>query len=110
MFRRDEKAKKKEKESGSGGLLAGGGVAIAAVGSSFAFITKTLAGLTVQTVVLALLVVAAIIAIPAGIAAYFKLSRRDLSTVLEGSGWGLNSRMQLTATQATCFTFRPKPE
>ena len=108
LFRRDEKAKSKGKDGGSGGLLAGGGLAVAAIGSSFAFITKTLSGLTFKTVVLALLVLAAIIAIPAGIAAFFKLSRRDLSTVLEGSGWGLNSRMKLTSNQAACFTYRPK--
>ena len=108
LFLRDEKAKTKEKDGGSGGLLAGGGLAVAAIGSSFAFITKTLSGLTFKTVVLALLVLAAIIAIPAGIAAFFKLSRRDLSRVLEGSGWGLNSRMKLTSNQAACFTYRPE--
>jgi hypothetical protein len=110
LFRRDEKAKGKKKDDSSVGLLAGGGVALAAVGSSFAFITKTLSALTVKTVLLALLVLAAIIAVPAGIAAYFRLSRRDLSTVLEGSGWGINSRMKLTASQAACFTYRPKHE
>ncbi len=109
IFLRDEKKDKKKKDDTSVGLVAGSGMAIAAVGSSFAFITKTLSGLTFETVVLALLVVAAIIAGPAGIAAYFKLTRRDLSTVLEGSGWGINSRMKLTADQAACFTFRPKP-
>jgi len=40
-----------------------------------------------------------------------RLSRRDLSTILEGSGWGLNSRMKLTAQQANHFTRRPeRPE
>ena len=108
LFRRDEKAKNKKKEESSVGLLAGGGVALAAVGSSFAFITKTLSTLTLKTVLLALLVLAAIIAIPAGFSAYFRLSRRDLSAVLEGSGWGLNSRMKLTASQAASFTYRPR--
>ena len=107
LFRQEEKKDKKKKDDVSGGLLAGGGVALAAVGSSFAFMVQTLSGLTLKTVFLALLIVLAIIAIPAGIAAYFKLSRRDLSTILEGSGWGINSRMKLTADQATCFTFRP---
>jgi len=111
LFRLEEKKdkEKKKKDNGSAGLLAGGGVAIAAIGSSFAFMVKTLSALTMKIVFLALLIVAAIIAIPAGIAAYYKLSRRDLSTILEGSGWGINSRMKLTATQATSFTFRPDP-
>jgi len=107
FFRQEEKKDKKKKDDVSGGLLAGGGVALAAVGSSFAFMVQTLSGLTLKTVFFALLIVLAIIAIPAGVAAYFKLSRRDLSTILEGSGLGINSRMKLTATQATCFTYRP---
>jgi len=98
----------KKKDGASGSFLAGGGVAIAALGSSFAFITKTLAGLTLNTVIWALLVVAGLIAIPAAIATYYKLSRRDLSTILEGSGWGLNARMKLTKSQADTFTYRPK--
>ena len=98
---------KKKKDGPSVGLLAGGGFAVAALGSSFAFITKTLASLHIKTVVLALLIFASLIAIPAGIAAYYKLTRRDLSTILEGSGWGINSRMKLTADQANCFTYRP---
>lgn len=108
LFRREEKSKdKKSKDVSSGGFLAGGGVALAALGSSFAFITKTLAALNIKTIILALLVVSALVTIPAGIAAFYKLSRRDLSTILEGSGWGINARMRLTTTQATCFTHSP---
>lgn len=111
LFRREEKKDKdkKKKDNVPVGLLAGGGVALAAVGSSFAFMVKTLSALTMKAVFLALLIVITIIAVPAGIAAYYKLSRRDLSTILEGSGWGINSRMKLTAAQAACFTFRPAP-
>jgi len=108
LFHKDDKSKdKKKKDGASAGLLAGGGFAVAAIGSSFAFITKTLAGLHIKTVLFAFLVVAALIAIPAGIAAYYKLTRRDLSTILEGSGWGINARMKLTKDQASCFTYRP---
>ena len=109
LFNKEAKGKDSKKKDGtSGTFLAGGGVAIAALGSSFAFITKTLAGLTLKTVIWALLVVAGFIAIPAAIATYYKLSRRDLSTILEGSGWGLNARMKLTKTQAETFTYRPQ--
>lgn len=108
IFQKGEKSKEKKKQDAfSGGMLAGGGFAVAALGSSFAFITKTLAGLSVKTVFFALLIFGGLIAIPAGIAAYYKLSRRDLSTILEGSGWGINSRMKLTKAQATRFTYRP---
>lgn len=108
LFTKDAKSKeKKKKDSGSAGLLAGRGFAVAALGSSFAFITKTLAGLHLKTVIFALLIFSPLIAIPAGIAAYYKLTRRDLSTILEGSGWGINSRMKLTKKQAETFTYRP---
>jgi len=108
LFNKDAKSKdKKKKDSASAGLLAGGGFAVAALGSSFAFITKTLAGLHLKTVIFALLIFAGLIAIPAGIAAYYKLTRRDLSTILEGSGWGINSRMKLTKEQANTFTYWP---
>ena len=51
----DEKSKdKKNKDAPSVGLLAGGGFPLAAIGSSFAFITKTLAGLHLETVLLVL--------------------------------------------------------
>lgn len=108
LFLKGEKAKKNEDKSGpSPGMLAGGGFAVAAIGSSFAFVTKTLAALSIKTVLIAVFVLVCLIAIPTGIAAYYKLSRRDLSTILEGSGWGINARMKLTSAQADCFTFRP---
>ena len=109
LLQKKEKSKDdKKKDLPTGGVLAGGGLAVAALGSSFAFITKTLAHLSVKTVVVALLVASALIAFPAGISAYYKLSRRDLSTILEGSGWGMNTRMKLTRAQAKCFTHRPQ--
>ena len=39
--------------------------------------------------------------------AWVKLRRRDLSALLEGSGWGINTRMRLTREQAKTFTFTP---
>ncbi|GJL83657.1 MAG: hypothetical protein DHS20C01_32910 [marine bacterium B5-7] len=107
LFKSGDGDKDKKKDGSSGGLLAGGGIAIAAIGSSFAFITETLAGLSLKVILIALGITAALIAIPAAIATYYRLSRRDLSTILEGSGWGLNARMRLTREQANTFTLRP---
>ncbi len=108
LFHKQEKAKgDKKKDIPQGSVLAGGGLAVAALGSSFAFITKTLAHLHIKTVILALFVASVLLALPAGISAYYRLSRRDLSTILEGSGWGMNTRMKLTRNQAMRFTHRP---
>ena len=92
----------------AGGLLMGGGVAIAALGSAFAYIAKTLQGVEnkwyilwgVGGVVLA-------VALPIAVVSIIKLRRRDLSAILEGSGWAINARMRLTMRQSWFFTSRP---
>ncbi|WP_163336082.1 hypothetical protein [Desulfopila sp. IMCC35008] len=104
----DFKKEKKAKDGSTGSWLAGGGIAAAALGSSFAFITQTLAGLSLGVVLTAVAAAALLITFPVGISTYCKLSRRDLSTILEGSGWGVNTRMQLTREQARTFTVTPK--
>lgn len=89
------------------GLLAGGGVALAAMGSSVAFITQTVAKLSPNVVLGAVLAVILAMVVPASISALSKLASRDLSAILEGSGWGVNARMKLTRRQARTFTHRP---
>jgi hypothetical protein len=92
-----------------GGVLAGGGIAIAALGSSLAFITRTLSELEWTTIIAALLGAVAAVVVPVGLVAVIKLAGRDLSGMLEGSGWGINARMALTRTLAGTFTRRPRP-
>ncbi len=104
----EEQASATSRETfGAGGILAGGTIALAALGSSIAFIIKTLAGLSWQTIVVGLLAVITALMLPLMILAYLKLIRRDLSCILEGSGWGINPRMRLTRVQTHTFTFRP---
>lgn len=91
-----------------GGVLAGGGIAVAALGSSLAFITKTLSELSWADVGIGLLAAAGAIVIPATIAAEIKLSRRNLGAVLEGAGWGINRRMKLVRHMMHSFTHRPQ--
>ena len=85
----------------------GGTVAVAALTSAAAYITKTLAGVEAYKILIG--VAAAILAImlPTSILAIVKLRRRDLSALLEGSGWAINARMRLTFRQGRFFTFRP---
>ena len=92
----------------AGGLLMGGGVAIAAVGSSLAYITRTLAGVKAYKILIA--VVAAILAVmaPLSLMAISKLRRRDLSSILEGAGWAINARMRLSMQQGMIFTQTPR--
>lgn len=92
----------------TGGLLASGGIAVAAVGSSLAFITKTFSELQFMGVLQGILVALLAVIIPGSIVAYLRLSKRDLSVLLEGADWAINSRMRLNASQRKTFTQIPK--
>jgi hypothetical protein len=90
----------------AGGLIAGGGVAFAAIGTALTYIGKTLiehplaiAGGIGGAVLIVL--------VPTLIQGFLKLRRRDLSAVLEGSGWAINARMRMTLAQSKQFTHRP---
>ncbi len=94
--------------SGStGGWLAGGGIAVAALGSSGAFVIKTLAGLSAWAILGGIASILLAVLLPILTVAWLKLRRRDLSAILEGSDWGINARMSLTHSQAVEFTRTP---
>ena len=92
---------------GVGGVLAGGGIAVAALGSSLTFIVKTIANLNPLQLVGGIAATILAVLIPTAIVAALRLQRRDLSCILEGSGWGINARMRLTRKQRRYFTQRP---
>jgi len=92
----------------TGGLLMGAGVAIAALGSAAAYITKTLAQVSWLTIAIGVTGALLLVMLPMAIVAFLKLRKRDLSVILEGSGWGINAPMRLTHRQAHFFTQRPK--
>lgn len=95
--------------SGTGGMVAAGGVALAAVGSAVAYIGKTVSNMQNQWVLLVVVAVAiAAVLLPTSIVAIYKLRRRDLSVILEGSGWAINARMRLTRRLSRYFTMRPR--
>lgn len=90
-----------------GNLILGAGVAVAALGSSLAYILKTIASANPLALLLAVLAAAAVVVVPTAIVAWIKLRRRDLSAILEGAGWGINARMRLTWRQQRAFSRRP---
>jgi hypothetical protein len=91
----------------AGGLLAGGGVAIAAVSSAVINVTKAIEA---NPIIILAGIGGAILAVllPSLALAYAKLRRRDLSAILEGSGWAINTRMRLSRAQSRFFTQRPR--
>ncbi len=88
----------------AGGAFVGIGVATAALGSAFAFITKTFAGMESHHVVYGFLGAAALVILPVSLIAFLKLRRQDLSALLEGCGWAINARMRLSRNQRRFFT------
>ena len=91
----------------AGGMLMGGGVAIAALGSAVAFITKTLSGVPVWKIAIGIGAAVLAVVLPTSIVAVLKLRKRDLSSILAGAGWAINARMRLTGRQSRYFTQRP---
>ncbi len=90
-----------------GGILMGGGVAIAALGSAWAFIANQVSNLRWYVVVIGVVCAMLAVILPTSILAFLKLRRRELSAILEGSGWAINARMRLTRRQGRFFTQRP---
>ncbi|MCK4533512.1 hypothetical protein KAU39_06955 [bacterium] len=92
-------------------LLLGGGIAVAALGSAFAYITKALSQVKIIHIILTIVGITAIIIIPSIIMGFLRLRRRNMSVVLEASGWAINTPMRLTVKLGRIFTrkaFFPK--
>ena len=88
-------------------LLIGGSVAFAAIGSSLVFIASTLAAINPLSLVVGLGTILAGLMAVSGVIGWMRLRRRDLSTLLEASGWALNGRMHMTFALGDQFTQRP---
>ena len=93
---------------GPAAMLIGLSVSAAAIGSAFAFITKTFSGLQSGQIVAGVFGAAAVVAVPVSLIAVLKLRRQDLSALLEGCGWAINARMRFDNVQRRSFT-RRKP-
>lgn len=93
--------------SAAGGMVMGTGVALAALGSAAAYITKTISEISWTGLILGVVGALLVVMLPLSIVAFIKLQRRDLSAILEGSGWAINARMRLTLRQGRFFTQRP---
>ena len=92
----------------SGGMLMGAGVALAVVGTALAYIAEKLTKLHWYEIWLGIGGVMVAVLLPTFILAWLKLRKRDLSAILEGSGWAINPRMRLTRKQCRIFTERPR--
>ena len=88
-------------------MLMGGGIGIAAIGSSVAFIVKSLQHVSVLNVLVVLLGIIMIFGGPMVVVALIKLFRRNIARFLEASGCAVNRRMRLSRRMGLIFTFTP---
>ncbi|MFC1734837.1 hypothetical protein ACFL1X_01880 [Candidatus Hydrogenedentota bacterium] len=88
-------------------LLLGGGVAFAALGSSFAYIAAKFQGFNPWYALVVLAVGIAIVLVPTTILAVIRLRRRNVSAILEASGFAINSPMRLTDSLSRLIVQEP---
>jgi len=91
----------------AGGLLMGGGVAVAAVAAGVASVINALKGVAPLKLVIGIAAALFAVMLPMAIVAFLKLRKRDLSAILEGIGWAINARMRLTFRLGRFFTQSP---
>ncbi len=89
-----------------------GGVTLAALSSSFAYLVKTLTSVKITSILLVILTPLTILALFSSLVAGWKLHKRDLGPILEASGWGINHPLRVPDWASEVFTLGalvPKP-
>lgn len=89
-------------------LLMGGGIGLAALGSSIAFIAKSLQNVSFGTVMAVLAGIIVIFGGPSVIIALIRIFNRNLSRFLESCGCAVNRPMRMNWRMGRIFTFVPK--
>ncbi|MDC3955094.1 hypothetical protein [Polyangium jinanense] len=92
---------------GAQGSIVGGGIAFAAVGSAAAFALQTLSNTNPLNALLAVAGVALGVMTVSGFLGWLKLRKRDVSALLEASGWAFNVRIYLRRNLSLRFTRVP---
>ena len=85
----------------------GGGVGIAAIGSAFAFMAKSIQGVSVGAILAVFFGILLIFGGPIITLSLMKLFRRNLAIFLEANGNALNGQMRLSLRMGRFFTFKP---
>lgn len=89
-------------------LLMGGGVGLAALGSSVAFIAKSVQQVAAWKIVAVLFGIAFTISAPMMLVSISKLLNRRVSDFFAAGGWAVNLQMRLSRKMGLLFTRRPK--
>ena len=90
----------------AGGMFMTISIAIAALGSAFAFLAKSVSEMSWTSRLVTLAVLLAVVFGPIVLAGVLKLMRQDLGPIIEGCGWAVNKSMRLTRRLRRQFTLR----
>lgn len=88
-------------------MMLGGGVGVAALGSGFAYMAKSLKEVSLLKILLTLAGIVLMLSLPIIIAALIKLRRRNLALFLEAAEWAINLPMRLNKQMGALFTYTP---
>ena len=88
-------------------LLLGGGIAIAAVGSSLVYLLRTLSQISFLKAGIALVSLVLVVALFSALSGWNNLRKRDMSALLEACGWAVNFRMYMTPGLGYLFSHTP---
>jgi len=89
------------------GLLMGGGVAIAALGSGLAIVVNQLGGMSGLELLVGFGIALALVIAPTALLAWLKLRRRNLAVLLEAGGWAVNDPLRLSYRLRRLITREP---
>lgn len=78
-----------------GAMLAGGGVAIAALSSSLAYVARTLQNINDLFILYTIAIVLLLLILPSLVIGFIRLRKRDIGMILEACGWAINGRMRI---------------
>jgi hypothetical protein len=85
-----------------------GGVAFAAIGSALAFVLAQLSKIDPVGALSAIGAVAGIVALVSGFLGWLKLRQRDMSLLMEASGWAVNIELRVTRRLGSMLTRVPR--
>lgn len=85
-----------------------GSIGVAAIGSSIAFIIKSLSAVSGWRIAGWACLILLIISLPPVIAGIYKLRKRNLGLFLEAAGWAINLPLRLNAKTGSIFTYTPR--
>ena len=96
------------KSTSDGSWFMHGGLAFAALGSSFAYILQTLTSIPILTLLTLLIAPLILWMLISAIRGGIKIHNRDLAPLLEGNGWSLHHALQIPIWANEIFTKKPK--